>query len=154
MLEPQSPVLPDATLLERLVQRDSTALVELERRHHGSLYAQVYGMLMDATLAEQVVRDTFVQLWHAAGRFVGTRSASSWLRDMARELARAEVALRDPQYSTSVRRTDDADPDTRYGGGAAVYTRGADAGAELPRVGDREDEGGSGDGSPRDACAW
>ena len=140
MLEPQSPVLPDSTLLERLVQRDSTALVELERRHHGSLYAQVYGVLVDAALAEQVVRETFVQLWHAAGRLVGTRSASSWLRDMARELARAEVALRDPQYST-VRRTDDADPDTRYGGGAAVYTRGADPNAEFPRVEYREDEG-------------
>ena len=99
---PESPILPDAILLERLVQRDSTALIELERRHHTSLYAQVYGMVVDASLADRVVRETFAHLWYAAARFVGTRSASSWLRDTARELARAELALR-ARLSSGVR---------------------------------------------------
>jgi len=89
-LEPQHPVVPDATLMQRLAQRDSTALIELERRHRGSLYALAYGMLMDSTQAERVVRDVFSQIWYAAGRFTGTRSAWSWLRETAAELARAE----------------------------------------------------------------
>src|SRR5437899_1057574 len=71
MLEPRPPVpplVPDGELIERLVQHDSTALVELERRHRGSLYAQAYGILMDSNLAERVVRDVLAQLWSAAPR--------------------------------------------------------------------------------------
>jgi DNA-directed RNA polymerase specialized sigma24 family protein len=88
-------VVADTVLMNRLAQRDSTALVELERRHHASLYAQAYGILMDATLAERVVRDTFSQLWFLATQYNGGRSTLSLLRDMARELARAERALHD-----------------------------------------------------------
>jgi hypothetical protein len=50
---------------------------------------------MDAVLAERVVRDTFSQLWFAAEQHTGGRSPLSLLRDMARELARAERALHD-----------------------------------------------------------
>jgi DNA-directed RNA polymerase specialized sigma24 family protein len=98
-LEPQRSLVPDAILMQRLAQRDSTALIELERRHRGSLYAQVYGILMDSTQAERVVRDVFAQIWHAAGRFTGTRSAWSWLRDTATQLARAERAAGVPKTS-------------------------------------------------------
>jgi DNA-directed RNA polymerase specialized sigma24 family protein len=90
------PLVPDGVLIERLVQRDSTALVELERRHRGSLYAQAYGILMDSNLAERVVRNVFSQLWFAAARFVGTTTPVRALRDMATELARAERALQAP----------------------------------------------------------
>lgn len=103
MLEPQPPIVADAVLMNRLALRDSTALVELERRHRASLYAQAYGVLMDATLAERVVRDSFSQLWFAAVRYSGSRSAWNLLRDIARELARAELALRAaPTYRRSL----------------------------------------------------
>lgn len=95
MLEPQPQVVADAVLLDRLAKRDSTALVELERRHRGSLYAQAYGVLMDAISAERVVRDTFAQLWFVAVGYSGRRSVWTLLRDMAKELARAERALRE-----------------------------------------------------------
>ena len=101
MLEPQPPIVADAVLMDRLAKRDSTALVELERRHRGSLYAQAYGILMDAVSAERVVRDTFSQIWFAAVRYTGSPSPAALLRDMARELARAEHALHE---STSRRR--------------------------------------------------
>jgi DNA-directed RNA polymerase specialized sigma24 family protein len=94
MLEPQAPIVADAVLMRRLARRDSTALIELERRHRSSLYAQAYGILTDAVLAERVVRDAFAQLWFAAGSFTGKHSPWTLLRDMARELARAERALR------------------------------------------------------------
>jgi DNA-directed RNA polymerase specialized sigma24 family protein len=89
------PLVPDGVLIERLVQRDSTALVELERRHRGSLYAQAYGVLTDSNLAERVVRNVFAQLWYAAARFVGTQTPLRSMREMATELARAERALRE-----------------------------------------------------------
>ena len=99
MLEPQPPIVADSELMLRLARRDSTALVELERRHRGSLYAQVYGILTDATAAERVVRDAFQQLWFGATQYSGGNSALTLLRDMARELARAERALRESPVS-------------------------------------------------------
>jgi DNA-directed RNA polymerase specialized sigma24 family protein len=88
VLEPQLPLVPDSTLVDRLAQRDSTALIELERRHHGSLYAQVYGILMDSSLTERVVRDVFSKAWFAAAQVGQTRSAWQWLRETATQLAR------------------------------------------------------------------
>ncbi len=103
MLEPQDPTAPpvaDSVLMDRLARRDSTALVELERRHRGSLYAQAYGIVMDAGSAERVVRDAFSQLWFAAATISrGGQSVWALLRDMARELARAERALRESPVS-------------------------------------------------------
>jgi DNA-directed RNA polymerase specialized sigma24 family protein len=90
---PQSALVADGILLGRLVKRDSTALVELERRHHRSLYALAYGIIMDATAAERVVRDTFSQLWFEASTYSKMPSAWDLLRDMVREHARAERAL-------------------------------------------------------------
>ena len=52
---PRRPLVADADLLQRVVRRDSTALIELERRHHASLYAQSYAILMDSMLADRVV---------------------------------------------------------------------------------------------------
>jgi len=95
MLEPQAPLVADAVLMRRLAQRDSTALIELERRHRSSLYAQAYGMLTDAVAAERVVRNAFAQLWFAAASDTGKHGPWTLLRDMARELARAERTLRD-----------------------------------------------------------
>jgi DNA-directed RNA polymerase specialized sigma24 family protein len=155
----------DADLLQRIVRRDSTALIELERRHHASLYAQAYGILMDSNRAERVVREVFAQLWEAAGRFVVRRTLWNWLREMAKDLARAELMLQEPRFSQSSaaqRRIDErrtvahtgaaarADARFRANGGAGVV--GDDS--ELPRIRYCQGEGGGGDGSPRDACSW
>jgi len=101
MLEPQPsqrPLVADADLLKRVIQRDSTALIELERRHRASLYAKAYGILMDSTKAERVVQEVFAQLWFAAERFVVRRNLWTWLRMLAKDLARAELMSRDTRY--------------------------------------------------------
>ncbi len=106
MLETQRPLASDADLVQRLAQRDSTALIEVERRHWSSLYAQVYGMLVESAVAERVVREVFTQLWFTAERSPLRPSLWTWLRDMARELARAELALaasNNPQESSAIR---------------------------------------------------
>jgi DNA-directed RNA polymerase specialized sigma24 family protein len=94
LLEPTPQPVADSVLMTRLAKRDSTALVELERRHRSSLYAQAYAILMDAGAAERVVRDTFSQLWFDAPEYSIMPAAWDLLRDMTRELARAEQALR------------------------------------------------------------
>src|SRR5205809_3366921 len=101
MLEPQPsqrPLIPDAALLRRVIHRDRAALIELERRHRASLYAKAYGILMDSTKAERVVQEVFAQLWFAAERFVVRRNLWTWLRMLAKDLARAELMSRDTSY--------------------------------------------------------
>ena len=81
-------LVPDAALLRRMAQRDATALVELQRRYGGSLYALVYGILMDPERAERLVADVFEQVWHAAELLSQRhRGADAWLRQAARERA-------------------------------------------------------------------
>jgi len=81
-------VVPDAALLRRMAQHDATALVELQRRYGGSLYAMVYGILMDPERAERLVADVFEQVWHAAEQLsLRHRGADAWLRKAARERA-------------------------------------------------------------------
>ena len=92
-------VVSDAALLQRMAQRDTTALVELQRRYGGSLYALVYGILMDAERAERLVADVFEQAWHAAELLSQRhRGAHSWLRQAAKERAlKHKVAPESPQ---------------------------------------------------------
>jgi DNA-directed RNA polymerase specialized sigma24 family protein len=94
LLEPRPEPVADSVLMTRLARRDSTALVELERRHRSSLYAQAFSILMDAVAAERVVRDTFSQLWFDAPEYTIMPPAWDLLREMTREFARAEQALR------------------------------------------------------------
>jgi DNA-directed RNA polymerase specialized sigma24 family protein len=95
VLQPQHNLVSDADLLGRLSRRDSTALIELERRHRNSLYAQVYAIVMDSALSDRVVNTVFTELWQSAGQAPGRRSAFSWLRRMAAELARTERVVRE-----------------------------------------------------------
>jgi DNA-directed RNA polymerase specialized sigma24 family protein len=158
-------VIADAELLARVARRDSTALIELERRHRSSLYAQTYGILMDSPSAERVVREVFAQLWFTAERFILRSSLSRWLHMMAKDLARAEIMLRDTQYSrhsTPERRLHEEGAMVHPGvaaarvGGGAESTPGEsqDGDSELPRIRYRKGESGGGDGAPRDACTW
>ena len=88
--------LPDAALVDRMARRDATALIELERRHGPSLYALVYGILMDAGRAERVVAEVFDQVWHAAALLTKRhRGAYSWLQQAAKERARMHRAATD-----------------------------------------------------------
>jgi RNA polymerase sigma-70 factor (ECF subfamily) len=90
--------VPDAALMDRMAQRDATALSELQRRYWGSLYAQVYGILKDARRANRVVAEAFEQAWHGAAQTSQQRPATlSWLRDVARQLAWADRAAAQSQ---------------------------------------------------------
>jgi RNA polymerase sigma-70 factor (ECF subfamily) len=80
--------VPDAALVRRMALRDTTALVELQRRYAASLYALVYGILMDPERADRLVTEVFEQAWHTAEQLAQRhRGAHSWLREAARERA-------------------------------------------------------------------
>ena len=98
VLQPQQPLVSDADLVGRLSRHDSTALIELERRHRNSLYAQVYAIVMDSALSDRIVNAVFTELWQSAGQVTGRRNAFSWLRRTAAELARTERRVRDSHF--------------------------------------------------------
>src|SRR5260370_30213460 len=120
---------------------------------------------MDSMLADRVVGEVFAQLWYAAGRFVMRgRTLWSWLRDRAKELARAELMLQEPrysQYSSSQRRDHEAHTIAYSGARTSAGTRpGTDAGtrevgndSELPRIRYRQRGSGGQHGPPCDTCA-
>jgi len=90
--------IPDAVLVHRMARRDATALVELERRYGATLYALVYGILMDPERAERLVAEVFEQVWHAAELLNKRhRGAYAWLRQAARERAWKHRATPEPQ---------------------------------------------------------
>lgn len=88
--------IPDAVLMARLAQRDSRALIELERRYGASLYALVYAIVMDPGRAERVVARVFEHMWHTSVAIdmqrPGSRSPWNWLSHTARELAHSALA--------------------------------------------------------------
>ena len=86
--------VPDAALVRRMALRDTTALAELRARYGASLYALVYGILMDPERADRLVAEVFEQAWQAAD-FLAQRhhGAHSWLRQAARERAWKDRAV-------------------------------------------------------------
>jgi DNA-directed RNA polymerase specialized sigma24 family protein len=94
---PMPTPVPDGALVRRIADRDATALIEMQRRYHRSLYAQVYGILMDTEQAERVVTRAFEQLWYAAFALRnGLPKPFAWLQQTAAALARAERGARIP----------------------------------------------------------
>ena len=85
-----------ATLIQRIVERDQRALEAL----YGATAARVHGLVLRITqraaLAEEVVEDTYWQVWRQAPRFDAARGRPlTWLLAMAR--SRAIDALRRDQ---------------------------------------------------------
>ena len=61
-------VSPDAALVDRLLHRDVSAFEDLYDRHSRIVYALVLRILHQASTAEEVVQDVFLQLWRNAGQ--------------------------------------------------------------------------------------
>ena len=69
----------DARAVERLRAGDEAAFATLIDRHHGSLLRLARAYVRDATLAEEVVQDTWIGLLESLGRFEGRSSLKTWL---------------------------------------------------------------------------
>jgi RNA polymerase sigma-70 factor (ECF subfamily) len=94
-----SPNLDDAALTAAIVARDERALAEAYRRHGPNCFALARRVLVDRTLAEEVVQEIFVRLWNDPGRYEPARgSLRSFLVAQAHgrsvDLLRAETSRR------------------------------------------------------------
>lgn len=82
----------DTELLTRMKAGDEAAVGTIYDRYAGIVFGILMGVLRDATSAEELLRDIFVQLWRSAADFdAGHGSLPAWLMVMARNRALALV---------------------------------------------------------------
>jgi RNA polymerase sigma-70 factor (ECF subfamily) len=85
----------DATLVDRLLQKDVGAFEELYDRHARIVYALVVRILQQAPTAEEVVQDVFLQLWRNAAQYQAARGPFvPWLLTLARNRALDHLRLK------------------------------------------------------------
>ena len=90
-----SEVSRDAALVRRLLQRDVSAFEELYDRHSRLVYALVLRILQQATTAEEIVQDVFLQLWRNASQYDRSRGPFvPWLLTLARNRALDRLRLK------------------------------------------------------------
>lgn len=89
----------DATLVVAIGRWRQEALAEAYRRHAGAVFALARRLLVERSLAEEVVQEVFLRLWHHPDKFDADRgSLRSYLlaqtHGRAVDLLRSEVSRR------------------------------------------------------------
>jgi RNA polymerase sigma-70 factor, ECF subfamily len=85
----------DATLVDRLLQKDVGAFEELYDRHSRIVYALVVRILQQSPTAEEAVQDVFLQLWRNAAQYQAGRGPFvPWLLTLARNRALDHLRLK------------------------------------------------------------
>jgi RNA polymerase sigma-70 factor, ECF subfamily len=86
----------DADALRAIAAGDRRAFETLYARHRQPLWSFIRQFVADAQLAEEVLQDTLVALWHSAGSFRGEAQVSTWLFAIARRQAYTHLRRRRP----------------------------------------------------------
>jgi RNA polymerase sigma-70 factor, ECF subfamily len=98
----------DAALMERILQRDSSALEILYDRYGRPVYSLALRISQQHSSAEEIVQDVFLQLWRRASQFQTSRGPlEPWLFTMARNRALDYLRLKREKQ----RRREDPDSD-------------------------------------------
>jgi len=85
---------PDAALMLRVKQGDMGAFTELVEKYKQPVMNVVYRTLRDATEAEDLAQNVFVQVHKSAHRYKSTAKFSTWLFTIARNLCLNEIRRR------------------------------------------------------------
>jgi RNA polymerase sigma-70 factor, ECF subfamily len=85
---------PDAALMLLVKQGDTAAFERLVDKYKQPVMNVVYRMLRDATEAEDVAQNVFVQVYKSAGRYEVSSKFSTWLFTIARNLCLNELRRR------------------------------------------------------------
>jgi RNA polymerase sigma-70 factor, ECF subfamily len=94
----------DAALMDKIVARDEAALAALYDRYAAMLTSVLNRILRDSQAAEEILQDTFFQLWRSAARFDAARgSLAGWLLVMARNRAISRLRRRNPAAGDELR---------------------------------------------------
>jgi RNA polymerase sigma-70 factor (ECF subfamily) len=77
----------DAELVDRVAGGDRAALAELAGRYQAGLFAYTAHLTGSRELAEEVLQETWLATWRAAGSFQGGSSVRTWVIGIARHQA-------------------------------------------------------------------
>lgn len=84
----------DETLLALVAARDAEAMRTLFVRHNARVFRFLLRILGDATAAEDLVNEVFIEIWRHAGRFEARSKASTWMLAIARYKAASALRRR------------------------------------------------------------
>ena len=122
----------DAEIVEAIVRRDPEALADLYSRYSNMFAALSYRVLGDPSDAEEVLQETFFQVWNQAERYDRSRSSvSTWLVLITRSRAidrlrsrqvfkRTAIAAQLEKGNSRVGRRNAGEPLEHNGGGIFV----------------------------------
>jgi RNA polymerase sigma-70 factor (ECF subfamily) len=74
----------DGALIEAIAQGEKRAMQVLYARHNVRIYRFIVGLTRDASLAEDLVSEVFLDVWRKAGQFEARSKVSTWLFAIAR----------------------------------------------------------------------
>jgi len=84
----------DAALLTDIADGSAAAMETLYRRFSIFVFRYIVGLVGDASLAEDVASDVFVDVWRQAGQFEGRSRVSTWIMAIARFKAMSALRRR------------------------------------------------------------
>src|SRR5258705_11507503 len=93
---------PDAALMLLVKQGDTAAFEQLVDKYKQPVMNVVYRMLRDATEAEDVAQNVFVQVYKSASRYEVSSKFSTWLFTIARNLCLNELRRRSRHPAQSI----------------------------------------------------
>src|SRR5205809_4880205 len=86
----------DEMLLQSIAKGGRTSMHVLYSRHNVRVYRFILGIVRDATMAEDLVSQVFLDVWRTARQFEGRSQVSTWLLSIAR--FKALTALRQRRH--------------------------------------------------------
>lgn len=93
---------PDAALMLRVKQGDTAAFTELVEKYKQPVVNLAYRTLRDATEAEDLAQNVFVQVYKSAHRYRISAKFSTWLFTIARNLCLNEIRRRSRHPAESI----------------------------------------------------
>lgn len=96
---------PDVALMLRVKQGDTTAFEELVEKYKQPVMNLVYRTLPDATEAEDLAQNVFIQVFKSAHRYEASAKFSTWLFTIARNLCLNEIRRRSRHPADSLDET-------------------------------------------------
>ena len=77
----------DVTCIRAIAHGERRAMNQLYARHNARVYRFILRITGNASVAEDLVSDVFLEVWRQAGRFEGRSQVSTWLLAIARNKA-------------------------------------------------------------------
>jgi RNA polymerase sigma-70 factor (ECF subfamily) len=103
----------DEVLIAKIAKSDRLAMAALFARYRLRVYRFVLRMVRNATIAEDLNSDVFLEIWRQAGTFEGRSAVSTWIFSIARYKAltalqrRREEELDEERADTIADQADD-----------------------------------------------